>query len=435
MSPGHLIARGLLAAAVTAVAGCEAPMIARGARAPAFSLPELATPDAPALPVGVVGTPGAAPTAAPPQAPMPSPLIPPPAGSGGGGDTRWDLEVAPVAFGAIALGAAGPEVALPPGAAGNVTLMAPDHVLGTIVLPPGNGVAALHPLPLVAPAAPTGRATVRGQLGPGGAGLAVSFRAAGRGAFYGATADATGAFSFQVPVDGSLSGVVLAAERSESPQLAVARVTIVDGQTHDVALPALTDPGDAAIAAPPPPAGMGVGVARLAVIDAPRGRLDLLAFSVGRVPRYDGTGLSLAGVFEAQRPDSTAGSELVTVDGAGASFLDAPDLAGLPAQLAPGEVISWPAVAGASLYTLRLQRPGAARPLWEGAGPYARMRLPAELPTGHANLELLVEAWSSSEVSVYSVASLAPARALRIPATPTTPGGRRSWALRRGLGS
>ncbi|MFN3431629.1 MAG: hypothetical protein ACK46X_16955, partial [Candidatus Sericytochromatia bacterium] len=171
---------------------------------------------------------------------------------------------------------------------------------------------------------------------------------------------------------------------------------------------------------------------RLALFDG-ASRTDLAAFTLTRVPRYDMSAFDLGAVFEAVKPGGLSGSELISGPGNSLhAFLEAPDLSAVASPLVADTMLSWPAVAGATLYTLKLQRAGVLTPVWEGASPVSRIRLPAAMPAGLTDLELVVEAWDTREVSTFSVASL---RALRIPARPQSAGGRRSWALRRGIGT
>jgi hypothetical protein len=403
------------------------------AQLPTFQLPEQAEAPAggPPAPVGVVGAPPAAPAGPPPPA-GPLPVAPAPTGGSGGASPWTDPDPVEIPASELTSDPSGAWRASDP-LVGTVTLVAPDHVLSTIVLPAGSGVTALRPTPLHQAPPATGWATVQGNLAaPPDSDYLVSFRAPGLGAFHGQKVAADGSFSFQVPVAGALTGVVMAVDRSESPPLALARVSLSEGATTDPIALALSEPLSQAVDAPPPPAGMTPAASRLALLEG-ASRLDLAAFTLARVPRYHLPTFEVGAVFEAVAPGGLAGSDLVTGPGAAApAFLEAPDLSAVATPLVPDTLLSWPAVTGARLYTLKLQRTGVLTPVWEGASPVSRIRLPAAMPTGLGDLELVVEAWDSAEVSTYSVAGL---RALRIPGRPQSPGGRRSWALRRGLGS
>ena len=87
--------------------------------------------------------------------------------------------------------------------------------------------------------------------------VVVSFRAPGLGAFYGQEVAADGSFEFQVPVDAPLSGVVVAVDRSETPPVALSRVTLAAGATTDPILLVRQEPLAESYSPPALPGGMG----------------------------------------------------------------------------------------------------------------------------------------------------------------------------------
>lgn len=326
-------------------------------------------------------------------------------------------------------------LALPAGTSGTVTLTAEGFVDSTIAIEPGVVIPRLHPRPDTGSRVATGTAVIRGSLGADGANLVVSYRSASLTTFAGVAADASGGFTFEVPVTGTEAGVLLAASLSEGPRLALRNLTIQEGETQEVNDLVPIEAGPDRTFPPRVPTGHALSASRLALlVDSPSApsRLDLLAFTVGHVPQYDLPGFTLASVFETSRTDGLAGSEAILTRADGGAFLPAPDLDSVPDVLAASGMLDWKRVPGATLYTLRLQRQGAARPIWEGATTTARIQLPANLPPALTDLDLEVDAWAAPDVSIYTVASL---RALRLPATTGAAGGRRSWALRRGLGT
>jgi hypothetical protein len=96
--------------------------------------------------------------------------------------------------------------------------------------------------------------------------------------------------------------------------------------------------------------------------------------------------------------------------------------------VAAGTTLSWPTVAGASLYTVRLSDASTQdMPLWEAATTSPRVTVPSGLSfAGHA-LVLQVTAWDAPELSPYSVAAL---RQLRVPTDLPGPAGRASRTIR-----
>jgi hypothetical protein len=277
-------------------------------------------------------------------------------------------------------------------------------------------------------------ATVTGSLGAAGADLVLYYCAAGREPVPGGFAGADGSFSFEVPVTDGQDGVVVAHGRSSDSPLAIARAHIQEAQTTTVTGLVPTLP-DGTFQPPTVPAGLVPGGSGLVLLDGTSStplRVDLVGFPGTAVPRYPLPGFTLAGNFEAERPDRLAGSAVLTSGGTTASFLLPPELTNVPAVLAANMLLSWPAVPGATLYTLRLQRFGDALPIWEGASGTPRLVLPPDLPSGLADLELEVDAWAAGDVSIYSVASI---RQLRVPRATATPGGRRSWTIRPSLGT
>jgi hypothetical protein len=428
--------------AVVVVAGCAVPPGAPSGAT--FNLPTVE--DAAAqLPVSDAGRPlpSEAPPSAPPLVAVPVPVVTPsgPAGaSGGGGSSGGPGGPAPLpdlvglyVQATLAQVTVGPDgwgtVTLPPGTRGAVSLAAPGYVASTVVIDRGE-LPAMHPRPREGEPQPMGLATIAGTLGSDGADLVVAYRSARLFQAVGATADATGAFSFAVPLDGTDDGVVVASSRGSNSPLGLVRVHVEAGRTTTVTGLAPAPP-EAMVAPPGFPAGLLPGASSLVLL-AEGLRVDLVGYPGTSVPRYPIPGFTLAASFDAERQDHLAGSTVLAGGDVVPPFLAPPEVDGVPDQLAPGLQLSWPAVPEATLYTLRLQRFGDALPLWEGATASPRIMLPPDLPPDQADMELELDAWASEDVTLYGVASV---RQLRIPRAPAAVGGRRSWALRKGLGS
>jgi hypothetical protein len=441
-------------AVASVVAGCSSFPLAGGAEQPgAFVLapPTTAIQTAAEPPTRAPGTPSNAPD---PVVPVEVPVVKPSTasttgggGTGGGGPTGGpptppslpDLVAAFVQAdpSQVGLGADGwGTVLLPAGTTGAVTISAAGFVSSTLVIDVGDAarIQAVHQRPLDGLPVPQGQATLAGDLGPAGAALVVAYHAPGLAQAASVVADGTGAFSLAVPVAGEADGIVVAYAPGNEAALALAKVHVLEGQVVTVTGLAPVAPVDA-IHPPPLPNGLVPGNSGLVLLDgtgATPVRLDLVGFPGTTVPRYDLPGFTLAASFEAERPDHHAGTAVVTTSSGQPGFLPVPDLGGMPDLLVPGQQLAWPAVAGATLYTLRLQRFGDALPIWEGASGSPRVVLPPDLPTGQADMELEVDAWAANEVSIYTVAGL---RQLRVPREAATVGGRRSWAIRQGLGT
>jgi hypothetical protein len=431
-----------------ATAALPLETFALGAEAPPPPSPA-STPVAAAA-IGVLAkriTPGARPTPAA-SAPAPTPVATAVAPASGGGGSGGGGAAAPLATpvpssdpnaprlvladGRTLTLAGSDEVALPAGLAGLVSLFEPGRVPSSLELP-ADGVGALHPQALANPAEPTGQATIEGSVTPAAAGLRVAYHAPGRQAFVGGLTDDQGRFRLEVPLDGEEAGVLLALDGQATPRLALAGVTLEAGVTTSAPALALADP--TARAAPPalPAAWQWQGATLAAVPDAaPRPwRVPVLvADGPEGLPGYDTPGFALVGAYAAESADASQGGLVSGPAGALPDWLGAPDPSGLPASLAPGTALSWPAVPGAKLYTLRLSSPSEPRPVWEAACVKPTLVVPSGLALDRGGLVLELTAWDAPDVSVYSVAGL---RALRLPVGPSGPAGRLSWA-RRAIG-
>jgi hypothetical protein len=322
----------------------------------------------------------------------------------------------------------GDSVALPAGVTGLVSLFVPGRVPATIEVP--TGLTALHPQAIAHAPAPAGLAEIAGVAEPG---AVVAYHAPGRTAYIGAIADAEGRFRLAVPLDGLEAGVLSARDPQPTPRLALAAVSLREGEL--TAAPELLLAGPVGEAAAPalPGAWHWSGAWISAVPDGPAPwRLSLLSRAGGEpLPTYEAPGFSPVAAFTAESADGTQGGLVSGPPGELPAWLDAPDLAGLPAALEAHGAIAWPAVPGASLYTLRLTSPNQTHPVWEAACVNPRLVVPAGLALDQAGLKLEVTAWDAPEVTAYSVAGL---RALRLPAGPAGLVGRLSWA-RRALGA
>lgn len=319
-------------------------------------------------------------------------------------------------------------VALPAGLTGLVSLFVPGRVPSTIEVP--TGLTALHPQVIAQAPAPAGLAEIEGQAPPG---AVVAYHAPGRTGYLGAIADAEGRFRLEVPLDGTESGVLSARDHQPTPQLALAAVSLRAGERTAAPALVLAGPGGEAAAPALPGAWRWAGAWISAVPDGPAAwRLSLLSRPGGEpLPLYATPGFSPVASFTAESPDGLQGGLVSGPPDAMPAWMEAPDLSGLPAALASGQAIAWPAVPGASLYTLRLTSPDQTYPVWEAACVTPRLVVPAGLALDQSALKLEVTAWDAPEVTAYSVAGL---RALRLPAGPSGLAGRLSWA-RRALGA
>ena len=214
---------------------------------------------------------------------------------------------------------------------GSITISADGYILSTVVIDPNSGapISAAHPQLALGAEPPHGIATITGSMGPTGDGLTVLYNSATRAGAVTTTADAAGNFSFDVPVTGTETGILAAHGGSEAPPFTAGRVTITEGQTLNATALVPGEP-TGAILAPAAPAGMLVAASRLIVLDGPANapkQVDLGQFSVGRVPTYTSSNVSLAAAFDARNNDASADSSIVTSGAAGLAFLGAGDVA------------------------------------------------------------------------------------------------------------
>lgn len=408
-------------AAPMLVTVADVPVERAGAIAPTAHAP--ASSQAPASGTAPGVTPAAAPSTLPP-------------GAGGGGVS------APSAPSEVYLNPSpgADTVPVPAGAVGQASLFMPGMVPSSIQLP--GGALTLHPLADGASATPTGTATVTGTVPGAGAGLIVQYLSQGRTLFAGGQTQSDDSFSFSVPLNGTEPGVVVVRESGLAPRLAVARVTLADGQSVDAGALTLSAPvpapyrllgfGDgAASSLPTPPSGLALSDAALQLAEtngAGVWRATVLALSTPSLPRYDLPGFTPVESYMAAAPGGMAAAETSGPPGSVPAFLAPPALDGLPARVSPGTALSWPAVSGATLYTVRLVAAGQEdSPVWEGASTTPGLIVPTRLSEPAQDLTVEVDAWDAPELTIYTVASI---RRLRIPSGPAGPQGRHSWSRR-----
>ncbi|MDB5097278.1 MAG: hypothetical protein JWM80_1699, partial [Cyanobacteria bacterium RYN_339] len=359
--------------------------------------------------------------------------------NGGGGTVGGGSPAAPVATGELLLAdgtrivvpVAG-EVALPPGASGEATLIMPGRVPSTIDLPAGGPTPALHPRTDVVPALPSGSARVVGSVfPPGDPDVAVQFISGTRGPQPGTTTVIGGAYAMSVALDGTEAGLLVAREATEYPRLGLARLTLTAGANPNVPNLGLVDPDPTPVAPPAAPAGYDITAARLLVAEgsgADVHRVQVVSVPGARLPSYDLPGFTFVAAFLASAADGNSATETSGSVGALPPFMLPPDLGAL-ARPTPGTRLSWGAAPGASLYTVRVGRDlSPDPPLWEAATQGLGATVPAGLALAGQDLLVQVDAWDAPEVNVYSVASV---RRLRLPAEPPGPRGRHSVALKR----
>lgn len=335
------------------------------------------------------------------------------------------------------------ETPLPAGLTGEVTLFSTGHVPMTLDLDQASAIT-VHPAPLER-TNPTIVATrIAGQLAPAVADVQVRWHAPGLQAYVGTTTDAAGGFAFDVPLSETQAGLIAAVEPGGASRVALVRTTLTPGTP--LVLPELTlvaplppsapfrllgssveDPLPDPL--PTPPTGMTHAGATLRVVEtAPTGRWEvtLLAVDGSTLPDYDLPGFALAHGHRFTTADRRQWSEASGAPGALPAILTAPRLPASPA-LAAGQRLTWDAVPGATLYTLRLtDRFIPDPPLWEGATVRTAVTIPTSVALGDRALELRLDAWDAPDVTMYSVAGL---RALRLPVGLPVVKGRHSWAI------
>lgn len=387
--------------------------------------------------VDVTVTPGG------PEAPRPSadPVAPPEpaaptlapgtaAGSGGGSAP------APAGDGYLILAngrrvniPAGGEVALPAGTRGEVSLFLPGRVPSTIELSGPQAPAVLHPRPDSIPGDAAQATPVSGTVAPGEPGIDVAYHGPVRRSYLGQATGAGGEFRIGVPVTAPEAGLLVARDVNNTPRLAVAALTLNPDQPVTVPPLALASPVGLQPDPPTPPAGTVLSSARLRVRIGTATATALSVRGDQALPAYDLPGCEVALAYEAGSADGQRGTTTMGAPGAVPAFLAPPELAGLPASLAPGARLNWPGVPGAGLYTVWLSDAATPDlPLWEAACLQPALTVPAGLAIAGRALLLQVVAWDAPEVNLYTVAS---ARCLRVPQDLPGLGGRSSRALRR----
>jgi hypothetical protein len=355
-------------------------------------------------------------------------------GSGGGGATPTP---GPASFfinadGTQSNAVVADAVPLPVIQVGEVSLIAAGRVPSSLVLGGGMVPSVTHPRPdaLVNPF--PGLGTLTGLPAPALGGLAVRFIGADRSTFTSTLSPATVPFTLNVPVVAATQGLVVITEPIARPRLGVVSANPAPGATQDLGAIPLVSPG--ADQAPPPlaPPGLAITGAELRLADAGGAGVALPIFAIesATLPSY-----ALPGTFQlaykAANADSTQASEVCGPIGLIPAFLVPPDASAIANPLVAGQTLVWPAVPGATLYTLRLL--GASipdPPLWEGATASPSIVLPRQLVLAGKRLTLHLDAWDATGVSVFSVASLRAPRQLRLPTDPIAVTGRHAAAIR-----
>lgn len=327
---------------------------------------------------------------------------------------------------------AGAEVALPPTATGEVSLFAPGLVPSSLDL---TGVSspppALHPASLEAIVTPPGTASVQGTLLPDDAGVNVNYRALYRSDYRGLTSVSGQGFRFDVPVQAAERGYVVAQDMTYPPRLGVANAALQADGVTDVGAINLATPGTPALVTPTPPAGMKVVDSWLGVTSGGGAPCVLILDTENQpVPTYQLPGFTQIADYVAVSDDRRRATTTRGPVGQVPDFLAAPDLSRIPASIPGNQRLTWPAVPGASVYTLTLTVAGQAAPAtWEGATTQTSLALPSLTGLAGKDLVLTVCAWDDPSVTLYSLAAV---RQLRVPADLTGTLGRFS-AAQRGL--
>lgn len=321
----------------------------------------------------------------------------------------------------------GDAVDLPVGTRGEVSLMMRGRVPSTIQLDGPDPLPVLHPRGATAPAAPGTTADVSGALATPERDVSVSYLSPGRAVSPGATTDVWGVFAFSVPVGAAEDGLILAKDAGSPPRLAAARLAIAPDQNIGAPALALAAPTGTDTAPTDLPAGMSLKSAALRVATGDAGAGPVTILSVGTaqaLPLYDLAGLTVTVRYDAATADGASGASVTGPSGHLPAFLTAPDLSALPATLTLGQRLSWPAVAGASLYSVWLCDAGSPdEPLWEAACTTPAVTVPTAVAIAGRTLLFEVTAWDAPDVLPYSVAA---ARQLRVPTELSGPSGRSS---------
>ncbi len=354
-------------------------------------------------------------------------------GSAGPGDPADQVDLATDAFlvspdGRPVRVMPGDAVPIPARLAGLWSYFAPGRVPTSIELSDGPA-PILHPSAVEPVAATVYAAEVFGRVNPPAAGVVVAYCAPGRRSYPAVASEPDGSFRLIVEVAGPEDGVLLA--RAGTTLRALRATQVEPGALVEVPTLDLVAPTTAASSLPQPPAGLAiVERAIVAIVPTGSGAFPLPLWSSDAAPFEGPTAYPLPEVPLASRlvaldPTGSSGSAVSGPVDEPSAFLPPPDLAGLPASLAAGATLAWPAVPGATLYTLRLTSPAAAAPLWEAAVHSPRVALPQVRLDPRMALE--VAAWDVAGLTTYSVASL---RALRLPDGLPDRVGRRSWSTR-----
>lgn len=324
----------------------------------------------------------------------------------------------------------GDAVPIPAQLVGLWSYFAPGRVPTTVEVIDGPP-PVLHPSAVDPAAEAIGQASLTGRLNPPEADVMIMYCAPGRRSYPAVATAPDGTFRLAVNVDGPEEGVLVARPGEASARRALRAIHLVPGAVVEVPVLDLVLPATAAVDPPQPPAGLEVVErAVVAVVPTGAGAFPVSLWSSDAAP-FDGPiAYPLPDVAQASRlvaigSGGTSGSAMSAPVGERTPFMPPPDLASLAAPEA-GATLAWPAVPGATLYTLRLTSPAAAAPLWEAAvrSPHAIVPPPVRLAP---RMALEVVAWDVAGLTPYSVAGL---RALRLPDGVPAQVGRRSWATR-----
>jgi len=267
----------------------------------------------------------------------------------------------------------------------------------------------------------------------------------GRTDFQGTTTQADGSFAFDAPVAAATTALVVARDPGEAPRLGLARVDVTPGAsaapaglTLEVPAPPvgrrLLGAGDSPPTYPALPTGLTYDTAMLQVLEAnpaPGWAATVLSSGSLLIPTYSLAGFTQVTLLRAASTDHNQGLTLVGTPGHWPTPLAPPDLSGLAAAPSASGNLSWPAVAGATLYVARLYAADVPDPpLWEGLTTGTSLPIPAGVTGLQGGCTVQVDAWDVPGMDVYAVASVGAPRRFRIPAEPQAVNGRHSWARR-----
>lgn len=460
-----------------ALGGCEAPQTAIAPHPAGLTFVLAADSASPAPAASPVPSTSAASSARPREGASPAPSAPvklpspvasapsaPPAPDAGGGDggngggsalVPLDPRLAHLTLpgGQVVQLPPADAVALPAGATGDVILDEPGHVATTIAA--DGSALTVHPT-TAEPTPATGTAVhVTGTVQPPTPGIVVTLVLPGGTPGATASPDASGNFAMDVMVPAATPALLLARTADPMPTLGLARISLDPATAPPAATVSVSAPGDPVeilpgafrllgsndtpSTLPPAPQGMHYDLASLQVLESQPTPwvMELVQTPGVSLPTYPLQGFTQLALMRAASDDHQIGTMAVGPFAAGKplpAMLGAPLLSTAATQRpAPGQRLAWQAVAGnAVVYVARITSRYVADPaLWEGATTGTSLQLPGNLAALAGDVDVRVDAWDESDVTLRSLASLpAVPRDLRVPAALTGPTGRHSWATR-----